>query len=171
MSPSGPPGQFDWTKLAHCTSRSCVLQNKTTIRPLRHILRILFDEVPLRGPRGSGLDQNCTCTTRPWGQQNLTINRSLRYLVTEEIEVQDIDYGQTDARTTDERVSHMLTWSSTSKTKNEYALRKHRKFHILKFSSVKLRSFVRYCTHTRTCLTLVIEIKRFNTFSLGLKVE
>ena len=43
----GPSWQFDWTKLAHCTSRSCILQNKTTIRPLRHILRFFLDKVPL----------------------------------------------------------------------------------------------------------------------------
>ena len=52
------------------------------------------------GPRGSGLDQNYTCTTRPWDQQHETINRFLRYLVTEEIEEQDIVYGQTDGRRT-----------------------------------------------------------------------
>ena len=39
--------------------------------------------------------------TRPWGQQNETINRSLRYLVTEEIEEQDIVYRQTDRRPDD----------------------------------------------------------------------
>ena len=39
---------------------------------------------------GSGLDQNCPCTTRPWGQQHDTINWSLQHLVTEEIEEQDI---------------------------------------------------------------------------------
>ena len=62
MSPSGPPGQFDETKLAHCISRSCILQNKTTIGPLRHILRkIFFDKVPLWGPRGSGLDMPTKC--------------------------------------------------------------------------------------------------------------
>ena len=45
------------------------------------------------GPKGGGvgLDQNCTCTTTtPWGKQNVTTNRSLQYLVTEEIEEQDI---------------------------------------------------------------------------------
>ena len=52
-----------------------------------------------RGPRESGLDQNCTCTTRPWDQQYETINRYLQYLVTEEIEEQDIVYGQTDEQT------------------------------------------------------------------------
>ena len=35
LSPFGPPGQLDWTKLAHC-------KIKTRIRPLRHILRKLF---------------------------------------------------------------------------------------------------------------------------------
>ena len=75
------------------------------MRPLRHILRIFLDKVPLWGPRGSGLDRNCTCTTRPWGQQNVTINRSLWYLVTEEIEEQDIVYGQTDGRPDDGRKS------------------------------------------------------------------
>ena len=84
------------------------------------------------GPRGSKLDQNCTCTTRPLDQQHETINtsRSLRYLVTDEIEEQDIVYGQTDrrtdrqtdgrtdGRTTDKRVSHKLDWSLTSRVKN-----------------------------------------------------
>ena len=46
MPSSGPPGQFDWIKLAHCTSRPCILQNKTTIRPLRHILNIFSDKAP-----------------------------------------------------------------------------------------------------------------------------
>ena len=95
-APFWASGQFDWTKLAHCTSRSCILQNKTTIRPLRHILRkfIFLDKVPLWGPRGSRLDQNCTCTTRPWGHQNMNINRYLRYLYMEEIEKQDIVDGR-----------------------------------------------------------------------------
>ena len=114
MSPSGPPGHFDLTKLAHCTSTSCFLQNKPTIRPLRHILRkfTFFDKVPLWGPRGSGLDQNCTCTTRPWGQQNVTMNRYLLYLVTEEIEEQDIVYRQIDRQTvrqTDRRTAGRRT--------------------------------------------------------------
>ena len=46
----------------------------------------------------SELDQNCTCTTRLWGQQHETRNRPLQYLVTEEIEEQHIVYGQTDGR-------------------------------------------------------------------------
>ena len=33
------PRQFDWTKLAYFTSRSCIQQNKTSIKPLRHTLR------------------------------------------------------------------------------------------------------------------------------------
>ena len=121
MSPSAPPPaprQFDWTKLAYFTSRSCIQQNKTSIKPLRHTLRIVFRQSPLVGPQGSGLDQNCTCTTRPWGQQNVTINRSLQYLITEEIKEQDIVYVQTDGRPDDERVSHKLDWSSTSRAKN-----------------------------------------------------
>ena len=78
---------------------------KTIIRPLRHIIGIFFflTKSPCGGPRGSGLDQNCTCTTRPWDQQQETINRSLRYLVTEEIEEQDIVYGQTDGQTAGRR--------------------------------------------------------------------
>ena len=87
-------------QLEHCTSRPYILQNRITIRPLRHILRIFLDKVPLWGPRGSGQDQNCTCTTSPWGQQHETMNRSLQYLVTEEIEEQDIVYGQTVGRRT-----------------------------------------------------------------------
>ena len=62
------------------------------------------------GPKGSGLDQNCTCTTRPWRQQHETINRSLWYLVTGEIEGQGIVYGRTD-----ERVSHKVDLSLTSR--------------------------------------------------------
>ena len=73
---------------------------------------------PLVGPRGSGLDQNCTCIPRPWGQQNVTINRFLQYLITEEIKEQDIVYVQADGRPDDERVSHKLGWSSNSRAKN-----------------------------------------------------
>ena len=46
--PFWAPGQFDCTKLAHCTSRPCIIQNKTTIRPLRHILR----KENWQGPQG-----------------------------------------------------------------------------------------------------------------------
>ena len=99
MSPSGAPGHLDWTKVAHCTTISCILQNKTIIRPLRQNIGIFLTK-SLCGPRGSGLDQNCTCTTRPWEQQQETINRSLRYLVTEEIEEQDIVYGHTAGQRT-----------------------------------------------------------------------
>ena len=51
---SKPPGQFDWKKLAHCTSRPCILQNKTIIRPLRHILRnlIFLTKSPCGAPGG-----------------------------------------------------------------------------------------------------------------------
>ena len=73
---------------------------------LRHVLGFLFFyNVHLWGPMGSGLYQNCTCTTRPRDQQYETISRSLRDLVTEEIEEQDIVYGQTDGRTKGYRIS------------------------------------------------------------------
>ena len=111
-------GQFDWTKLTYFTYRSCIQQNKTSIKPLRHTLRKCVWTKSSCGPQGSGLDQNCTCTTRPWGQQNVTINRFLQYLITEEIKEQDIVYVQTDGRPDDERVSHKLDWSSTSRAKN-----------------------------------------------------
>ena len=95
LCPPLGPRQFDWTKLAYFTSRSCIQQNKTSIKPLRHTLRKCVWTKSSCGPQGSGLDQNCTCTTRPWGQQNVTINRSLQYLITEEIKEQDIVYVQT----------------------------------------------------------------------------
>ena len=78
-------------------------------------LENVFGQSPLVGPQGSRLDQNCTCTTRPWGQQNVTINRSLQYLITEDIKEQDIVYVQTDGRPDDERVSQKLDWASTSR--------------------------------------------------------
>ena len=37
--PLWAPMQFDWTKLVYFTSRSCIQQNKTSIKPLRHTLR------------------------------------------------------------------------------------------------------------------------------------
>ena len=58
---------------------------------------------------GSGPDQNCTCTTRQWGQQHETINRSLRYLVTEEIEEQHIVYGQTAGWPDDGRKGYRIS--------------------------------------------------------------
>ena len=46
------------------------------------------------------------------------MNMSLKYLVTEEIEEQDLFTDRwTDSRTTEERVSHKLDWSSTSSAK------------------------------------------------------
>ena len=113
LCPFWPLGRFDWTKLAHCTPRSCILQNKTTIGSSRHILSFFLDKVPLWDSRGSGLNQNYTCTTRPWGQQNVTIDRYLQYLVTEEIEEQNIGYiqvarrtdGWTDGKQTDVRTN------------------------------------------------------------------
>ena len=102
---------------------------------LRSLKCIQFEEknfltkFPCGAPMGSGLDQNCTCTTRTRGQQHETINRSLRYLVREEIEEQDIVYGRTDrqtdelmdGRTTDERVSHKLDCSLTSRANKSNA--------------------------------------------------
>ena len=112
------PMQFDWTKLAYCTSRSCIQQNKTSIEPLRHTLRKCVWTKSSCGAQWSGLHQNCTCTTKPWGQQNVTINMYLQYLITEEIKEQDIVYAQTDGLPDDERVSHKLDWSSTRRAKN-----------------------------------------------------
>ena len=54
-APCWAPGQFAWTKLAHCTvtSRTCILQNKTTIRLPRHILsKQKFGQSPPVGPQG-----------------------------------------------------------------------------------------------------------------------
>ena len=117
--PLWAPRQFDWTKLAYFTSRSCIQQNKTSIKPLRHTLRKCVWTSPLVGPQGSGLGQNCTCTTRPWGHQNVTIiDRYLQYLITEEIKGQYIVYVRTAGRPDDERVWHKLVWSSTSRAKN-----------------------------------------------------
>ena len=50
MYPSGPPGQFDWTKLAHCTSacRSCLQLNKTS----ETHTKIFFGQSPHVGPQG-----------------------------------------------------------------------------------------------------------------------
>ena len=62
-----------WTKLSHLQLDQCILQNKTIIRTLRHILKV-FDILPLLGPMGPGLGQNCTCRTRPWAQQHDTIH-------------------------------------------------------------------------------------------------
>ena len=118
MSPSGPPGNL--TGLNWHTAHLDNVSNK--IRLLLSLwdthLENVFGQSPLLGPQGSGLDQNCTCTTRPWGQQNVSIIRSLQYLITEEIEEQDIVYVQMDGRPDDERVSHKLDWSSTSRAKN-----------------------------------------------------
>ena len=63
-----------------CTSRSCILSNKTIIRLLIHTLQKNGPN-PLVGPQGSGLDHNCKCTTRPMGQQHETIHGLLRYIL------------------------------------------------------------------------------------------
>ena len=68
---------------------------------------------------GFGLDQNCTCTTRPGDQQHETINGSLRHLVTEEIEEQHIVYGQTDRRSVGRRTKEYRI-SSTHRAKNVF---------------------------------------------------
>ena len=92
-----PSGHIDWTKLAQCTTRSCILRNRTIIRPL---------------------DKHCRCTSRPWGKRLETISRSLWHLVTEEKEEQDIVCGQTnrhtESPTTTERVLHKLDLPLTS---------------------------------------------------------
>ena len=48
------PGNLDWTKLVQCTTRSCSLQNKTIIRPLRHIIEFLkfLTKSPCGAPGG-----------------------------------------------------------------------------------------------------------------------
>ena len=125
------PGHLDWTKLAQCISKSCILQNKTINRPLRHIIGFfIFWLSPPVGPQGVRTGPKMHMHNYTMGQQHETINRSLLYLVTEEIEEQDIVYGQTDrqtdrqtdgrteGRTMDERVSHKLDWSLTSRAKN-----------------------------------------------------
>ena len=59
--------------------------------------------------RRSGMDRNCTCTTRPWGQQQVSAvfsyggDRGTRYCL------------RTDGWKTDERISHKLDWSSTGR--------------------------------------------------------
>ena len=98
-------------------------KNKTIYRPLKHILRknTFLTKYPW-GPTGSGLDPNCTCTTRPWDQQYKTIIWSLLYLVTEEMRYQHIVHIRTDRRsdggTTAGWISHTLDWSLTSRVKN-----------------------------------------------------
>ena len=81
--PFWAPGHFDWTKLAHCTSRSCVLQNKTTIRPLRHIhvLRIFLTKSPCVAPGGPDWTKLAHCTSRSCILQNRTTIRPLRHIL------------------------------------------------------------------------------------------
>ena len=118
MGPSGPPGNLTWPNWH--TSHLDHVSNKIRLQLSlwdTHLENV-FGQSPLVGPQGSGLDKNCTCKTRPWGQQNMTINRSLQYLITVEIKEQDTVYVQTDGRPDDEMVSHKLDWSSISRAKN-----------------------------------------------------
>ena len=52
MFPSGAPGHLDWTKLAQCTTKSCILQNKTILRPLRLIIGFFLTKSPCGAPGG-----------------------------------------------------------------------------------------------------------------------
>ena len=79
------------------------------------------------GPMGSRDWTNIAHTKlpgRPWDQHHETINGSLQYLVTEEIEAQDMFTDrQRDNQTTDKRVSllsHNLDWSLTFRAKNVF---------------------------------------------------
>ena len=131
MSPSGVPGHLDWTKLAQCTTRLCILQNKTIIMPLRHILRmflIFLTKSPCGAPWGPDLNiiLHAQRTTKPWDQQHETINGSLRYLVTEEIEEQHIVYGQTAGRhTKGYRISSTGLWPVELKLPLLKMIKKH----------------------------------------------
>ena len=84
-----------------CTTRPCIL-HKT--------FRLLWKKnCWTKSPYGTPwLDNNCICKTRPLGQQNETINGSLRYLFTEKIEEQDIVYRWPDGWTMAESVSHKI---------------------------------------------------------------
>ena len=109
---SRAPGHPDWTKLAQYTTRSCILQNKTTTRPLRHKLRIFFYCPPV-GPHGvPNWTKIAHAQLDHGGQQHETINGSLWYKVTEEIEEQDIVYGQKDVKrqTKGYRISSTGLW-------------------------------------------------------------
>ena len=63
---------------------------------------IFLTKSPCGAPWGPDLNKisHAQRTTKPWDQQHETINGSLRYLVTEEIEEQHIVYGQTAGRHT-----------------------------------------------------------------------
>ena len=55
------------------------------------------------GPQGVRPGPNLNMHNRPWCQLNVTVNRSLWYLVTEEIEEQTFVNGQTDGQTAGRR--------------------------------------------------------------------
>ena len=72
------------------------------------------------------MDQNCTCTTRPWSQDE-TINGSLRYLVTEEIEEQYIVYGRTDRQTDGRTKNYRIRSTGLLKVELKYtSMTQHR---------------------------------------------
>ena len=76
--------------------------------PLLRPKDVLIDQI-CTWPIGSRLDQNCNCTTKPWGQQHETINMSLQYSFAEETEEHFIVYGHTDVRSDGRTmVSHEL---------------------------------------------------------------
>ena len=146
MPPSEPLWQFDWTKLAHCTSRPCILQNKIIIRPLRHILRFFLTKSPC-GPQwvwtGPKLHvQNKTIG--PCHKQHETISMSLQYLVKEEITKQDIVYGQTAGRP--------YRISSTSLWPVELKMTKHMSFlQLAKVLSVLFNLISVYTKYYKMC--------------------
>ena len=73
------------------------------IWPLRHITGLLKNIFLTKSSCGApgGMDWTKIAHAQlDHGTNNMTINRSLRYLVTGEIEEQDIVYGQTAGRRT-----------------------------------------------------------------------
>ena len=75
---------YQWCD-AVCIIRRCYCLNQDVIGE-----NAFIPDFPFVGPMGSRLDHICTCITRPLGQQHETINVSLWYSVTGEIEEQDI---------------------------------------------------------------------------------
>ena len=104
LLPFWAPGHLDWTKLAQCTTRSCILQNKTI---MRHILGLfwLSSFVGSHGVRtGPKLHMhNYSMVPTTWDHY-----RSLRYLVTEEMDEKDLVYGRTDGRKGNTRAKNVL---------------------------------------------------------------
>ena len=74
MPPYRAQGYHERTTLAHAHLKKCSIKSFV-------------------GSMGSGLDNNYITTTRPSDHQYTTINESLWYLVTEEIEEHGIVYG------------------------------------------------------------------------------